>query len=147
MRRYIIVFLLGLFLGTSGYWMVRDGPLASKIQKQAVYTKTVDALEAQALQRSADAVKTQMAQGGQALMTKPASGPVIADDLLKNLVKAKIAADPLASKAAIKVEAEQGEVKLSGTASSYEQVARAMQLALDCDATSIVSSKIEVKTQ
>lgn len=145
MKKYIIVFLLGLLLGTSGYWVVRDGPLASKIQQQAIYTKTVDALAAEALQRSADEVKTQMAQGGQALMTKPTSGPVIADDLLNDLVKAKIAADPIASKATIKVEADQGEVKLSGTASSYEQVARAMQLALDCDATTTVSSKIEVK--
>ena len=130
-----------------GYWTVRDGPLASKIQNQAIYTKTVDALETEALKRTADQVKTQMQQGGQALMTKASSGPVIADDLLSNLVKAKIAADPLASKVAIKVEADQGEIKLSGTASSYEQVARAMQLALDCDATTTVSSKIEVKTQ
>jgi osmotically-inducible protein OsmY len=146
MRKYIIVFLLGVFLGTGGYWIVRDGPLASKIQNQAVYTKAVDALDARALQRSADTVKTQMEQGGQAFMSKPASGPVIADNLLDDLVKAKIAADPLASKAAIKVDAEQGEVTLKGTASSYEQVARTMRLALDCDATSSVISKIEVKT-
>lgn len=146
MKKYIIVFLLGLFLGTSGYWTVRDGPLASKIQKQAIYTKTVDALEAQALQRAAEQVKTQMDQSGQALMTKPSSGPVIANDLLNNLVKAKIAADPVASKAQIDVEANQGEVTLNGTATSYEQVARAMQLALDCNATSTVTSKIKVKT-
>lgn len=145
MKKYIIVFLLGLFLGTSGYWTVRDGPLAGKIQKQAIYTKTVDALEAKALQRVADEVKTQMDQGGQAMMTKPSSGPVIADDLLGNLVKAKIAADAIASKAQIDVGADQGEVTLKGTASSYDQVARAMQLALDCDATSSVISKIKVK--
>jgi osmotically-inducible protein OsmY len=146
MKKYIITFLLGLFLGASGYWTVRDGPLASKIQKQAVYTKTVDALETEALKRTADEVKTQMEQGGQAMMTKPSSGPVIADDLLNNLVKAKIAADPIASKAEIDVDTEQGEVTLKGTASSYEQVARAMQLALDCNATSMVTSKIKVKT-
>lgn len=145
MKKYIIVFLLGMFLGTSGYWTVRDGPLAGKIQKQAIYTKTVDALEAKALAKVAGEVKTQMDQGGQAMMSKPSSGPTIADDLLSNLVKAKIAADPLASKAEIEVETEQGEVKLGGTASSYEQVARAMQLALDCDATSSVISKIKVK--
>jgi osmotically-inducible protein OsmY len=145
MRRYIIVFLLGFFLGTSGYWTVRDGPLASKIQNQAIYTKTVDALEAKALAKAADQVKTQMEQGGQAMMSKPSSGPVIADDLLNNLVKAQIAADPVASKAEIDVAAEQGEVTLKGTASSYDQVARAMQLALECDATSSVISKIKVK--
>jgi len=145
MKKYIIVFLLGLFLGTSGYWTLRDGPLASKIQNQAIYTKTVDALEAKALAKAADEVKTQMEQGGQAMKTKPSSGPVIADDLLSNLVKAKIAADSVASKAEIDVAADQGEVTLKGTASSYEQVARAMQLALDCDATSSVISKITVK--
>src|SRR5690348_16896353 len=109
MKKYIIIFLLGLFLGASGYWTVRDGPLASKIQKQAIYTKTVDALETEALKRTADEVKTQMDQGGQAMMTKPSSGPVIADDLLNNLVKAKIAADPIASKAEIGVDTQQGE--------------------------------------
>jgi|SRR3974377_133303 osmotically-inducible protein OsmY len=145
MKKYIIVFLLGLFLGTSGYWTVRDGPLASKIQKQGVYIKTVDALEAKALAKVAGEVKTQMEQSGQAMMSKPSSGPAITDDLLNNLVKAKIAADSLASKAEIEVETEQGEVNLTGTASSYEEVARAMQLALDCDATSSVISKIKVK--
>jgi len=145
MKKYIIVFLLGLFLGTSGYWTVRDRPLAGKIQKQAIYTKTVDAFEAKALAKAAAEVKTQMEQGGQAMKTKPSSGPVIADDLLSNLVKAKIAADPLTSKAEIDVAADQGEVNLKGTASSYEQVARAMQLALECDATSSVISKIQVK--
>jgi len=79
------------------------------------------------------------------MKTKPSSGPLIADDLLSNLVKAKIAADPMTSKAEIDVEAEQGEVNLKGTASSYEQVARAMQLALDCDATISVISKIKVQ--
>ena len=145
MKKYIIVFLLGLFLGTSGYWKVRDGPLAGKIQKQGVYIKTVDALEAKALAKVAGEVKTQMEQSGQAMMSKPSSGPAITDDLLNNLVKAKIAADSLASKAEIEVETEQGEVNLTGTASSYEEVARAMQLALDCDATSSVISKIKVK--
>ena len=145
MKKYIIVFLLGLFLGTSGYWTVRDGPLAGKIQKQGVYIKTVDALEAKALAKVAGEVKTQMEQSGQAMMSKPSSGPAITDDLLNNLVKAKIAADSLASKAEIEVETEQGEVNLTGTASSYEEVARAMQLALDCDATSSVISKIKVK--
>jgi len=145
MKKYIIVFLLGLFLGTSGYWTVRDGPLASKIQKQGVYIKTVDALEAKALAKAADEVKTQMSQSGQALMTKSGASQPIANDLLNNLVKAKIAADPTTSKAEIDVESEQGEVTLTGTASSYEQVARAMQLALACDATSTVISKIKVK--
>jgi osmotically-inducible protein OsmY len=145
MKKYIIVFLLGLLLGTSGYWTVRDGPLAGKIQKQGVYVKTVDALEAKALAKAADEAKTQMQQGGQAMKTKPSSGPLIANDLLSNLVKAKIAADPLTGKAEIEVEAEQGEVNLKGTATSYEQVARAMQLALECDATTSVISKIQVK--
>ena len=145
MKKYIIVFLLGLFLGTSGYWTVRDGPLAGKIQKQGVYIKTVDALEAKALAKVAGEVKTQMEQSGQAMMSKPSSGPAITDDLLSNLVKAKIAADPLTSKAEIDVAADQGEVNLKGTASSYEQVARAMALALECDATSSVISKIKVK--
>jgi osmotically-inducible protein OsmY len=145
MKKYLVVFLLGLLLGTSGYWTVRDGPLASKIQKQGVYIKTVDALEAKALAKAAAEVKTQMDQGGQAMKTKPSSGPLIADDLLTNLVKAKIAADPTTAKAEIDVEAEQGEVHLSGTASSYEQIARAMQLALDCDATISVISKVKVK--
>jgi osmotically-inducible protein OsmY len=51
------------------------------------------------------------------------------------------------SDTSINVEVKDGEVSLQGTAASYEQVARAMRLGLECAATRTVVSTIQVKSK
>lgn len=144
MKKYVITFLVGLLVGSSGYWAFRDGPLAKSLKEQPAVAKAVGAMEQRLLERSANEVKEEMQKNGQVVMTKPNSKP-IADDLLKDLVKAQLAADPVTSKAEIKASVTQGKVELTGTASSYEQVTRALRLVMESDAVNTVVSKIEVK--
>ena len=56
MKKYLFTFLFGLILGSSGYWLCRDGPLAEKIMKSSVVTKTGEALEHRANERAASEV-------------------------------------------------------------------------------------------
>ena len=144
MKKYLITFFLGLLVGSGGYWAFRDGPLATKLREQPTVAKAVGAMEQRLLERSANEVKEEMQKNGSVVMTKPNAKP-IADDLLKDLVKAQLAADPLTSKANIKTSVEMGKVELTGTASSYEQVTRALRLVMESDAVNTVVSKIEVK--
>jgi osmotically-inducible protein OsmY len=145
MKKLLITFLLGLIAGSSGYWAFRDGPLASKLREQPAVARAVGAIEEKVLERSAAEMKAQMERDGQISMSKPRVPAPIADDLLNDLIKAKLAADPLTTKAGIRAKTEEARVELSGKASSYEQVARAVRLVMECEAVSAVVAKIEVK--
>jgi osmotically-inducible protein OsmY len=66
------------------------------------------------------------------------------DTVLETMVKGKLQADSKVGKAMIEVDAQNGAVKLSGSASQAEEVARAMALALDTQGVSKVTSEIKV---
>jgi osmotically-inducible protein OsmY len=145
MKKYLTVFIVGLLMGTAGYWTFRDGPLANKVRESSIVQKVSDTIDDRATGR----LKEEMEKQGKIVMNKPAglSLPKVEDGRLSDLVKAKIAAEPTLSDTSIKVEVKDGEVSLQGTATSYEQVARAMRLGLDCDATRTVVSTIQVKAK
>jgi osmotically-inducible protein OsmY len=145
MKKIIITFIIGFIVGSSGYWALRDGPLATKLQQQPTFAKAVDMVQDKVLERAANEVKDEMKRDGKVVMTKPTIQTVhIEDDLLNDLVKAKLAADPSLAKSSIKSSSKEGQVELRGNALSYEQVTRAMRLAFECDAASKVTSTIEV---
>jgi osmotically-inducible protein OsmY len=145
MKKFVIVFIIGVIVGTGSYWTFRDGPLAQKVRE----SKLVQAVGEKLQDRAADKVKEEMEKNGKVVMNKAAGStiPTVADGLLSDLVKAEIAAEPMLAGTGIKVEVKSGDVALSGTVSSYEQVARAMRLALECDATRSVVSTIQVKAK
>jgi osmotically-inducible protein OsmY len=145
MKKYIYSFIAGLAVGTGSYWTVRDGPLATKVRESALVQKVGDMVD----ERVTGRLKEDMEKQGKIVMNKPAgsSAPKLDDGLLSDLVRAKIAAEPMLSGASIKEDVKDGEVSLKGSAASYEQVARAMRLALDCDATKSVVSTITVKAK
>jgi len=90
-----------------------------------------------------------MEKQGKIVVNKPAASTIASldDGLLSDLVKAKLAAEPMLSGASVKPDVKNGEVSLQGTAASYEQVARALRLALECDATKSVVSTIQIKAK
>jgi hypothetical protein len=145
MKKYVIVFILGIVVGSGSYWTLRDGPLASKLRDNALVEKVTGKVD----EFATDRLKAAMEKDGKIVRNKPAglSIPKVEDGLLKDLVKAKIAAEPLLSDASIKADVKEGEVSLEGSAASYEQVARAMRLAFECDATKTVVSTIQVKSK
>ena len=145
MKKYFIVLLVGIAVGTGGYWTFRDGPLATKVRENALVQKVGGMAEDRATSRLTE----EMDKQGKIVMSKPAglSIPKLDDGRLSDLVKAKIAAEPMLSDASIKEDVKDGEVSLQGSAGSYEQVARAMRLALECDATRTVVSTIKVNSK
>jgi osmotically-inducible protein OsmY len=145
MKKFVIVFIIGVIVGTGSYWTFRDGPLAQKVRESKIVQAVGNKLE----DLAADKVKAEMEKNGKVVMNKAAGVtiPTVADGLLSDLVKAEIAAEPMLAGTEIKAEVKSGDVALSGTASSYEQVARATRLALECDATRSVVSTIQVKAK
>jgi osmotically-inducible protein OsmY len=145
MKKYMIVFILGLAAGTGGYWTLRDGPLANKVRENSLVQKASEEID----ERATNRLKEEMEKQGKIEMSKPEglSIPKLDNGLLSDLVKAKIAAEPMLSDSSIKVDVKDGQVSLQGTAASYDQVARAMRLALGCDATKTVVSTIQVKSK
>jgi osmotically-inducible protein OsmY len=145
MKKYTIVFIVGVAVGTGGYWTFRDGPLAAKVRENALVQKVSEKVD----ERVTNRLKDEMEKQGKIVMSKPAGSSVsnLEDGRLSDLVKAKIGAEPMLSDASIKEDVKDGEVSLKGSAASYEQVARAMRLALECDATRTVVSTIAVKAK
>jgi len=145
MKKHLITLIIGIILGTAGYWIFRDGPLATKLRESALVQKVGQEVD----ERATNRLKEEMEKDGKIVMNKRAEKaiPKLDDQLLSGLVKAKIAAEPMLSDASIKEDVKDGEVSLDGSAASYEQVARAMRLALECDATKTVVSTIKVKSK
>ena len=145
MKKQLKVFIVGLLIGLAGYWTFRDGPLAAKVRENALVQKVGEAVDERATSR----LKEEMEKHGKITLSKPAglSIPQLENTRLSDLVKAKIAAEPMLSDTSINVEVKDGEVSLQGTAASYEQVARAIRLGLECAATRTVVSTIQVKSK
>ena len=141
MKKYLIVFILGVAVGSGTYWIFRQGQVVTELRDSKLGQKVEE--------RAADRLKAEMEKDGKIVMSKPerATIPTLDDGLLSDLIKAKIAAEPMLADAKLKFDAKSGEVTLSGTATSYEQVGRAMRLAFECDATKTVVSTIEVKAK
>ena len=66
------------------------------------------------------------------------------DTVLETMVKGKLQADSKVAKAMIEVDAQNGQVKLTGTASQADDVGRAIALALDTQGVNKVTSEIKV---
>ena len=145
MKKFMITFIAGILVGSGGYWTFRDGPLATKVRENALVQKIGDKFDDRATNR----MKEEMEKDGKIVVSKPAGSTIapLDDGKLGDLVKAKMAAEPMLAETNIKQQVKSGEVSLQGTASSYDQVARAIRLALECGATKTVVSTIEVKTK
>lgn len=145
MKKFVIVFIIGVVVGTGSYWTFRDGPLAKKVRESKLVQAVGDKLE----DRATNKVKEEMEKNGKVVMNKAPGVPIpsLDDGRLSDLIKAKIAAEPMLADAVIKQDVKSGDVELRGSATSYEQVARAMRLAFECDATRSVVSTIEVKAK
>ena len=145
MKKHLVTLIIGIIIGTACYWILRDGPLATKLRESSVVQKVGQEIDERATAR----LKEEMDKEGKITMNKRAEKevPKLDDGLLSDLVKAKLAAEPVLSGASIKQDVKDGAVSLDGSAASYEQVARAMRLALECDATKTVVSTIKVKAK
>jgi hypothetical protein len=143
MKKNIILVVVGLLIGSASYWTFRDGPLATAVRENALVQKATGAFD----ERATDRMQAEMEKYGKIVTTKRADENImtVTDLKLNDLVKATLAIDPDLTTAMITTEVKSGEVTLRGTASTYNQVGRAIRLSLGCGPTKSVVSMIQVK--
>src|SRR5215472_12748574 len=106
MKKYFYVFIAGIAVGTGSYWTVRDGPLATKVRENALVQKVGGLVDDHVTSR----LKDDMDKQGKIVMDKPAGSsiPKLDDGRLGDLVKAKIAAEPMLADASIREDVKDG---------------------------------------
>jgi osmotically-inducible protein OsmY len=147
MKRFLLAFLLGVIAGCSGFWVFRDGPLAKKITEASptsIPGRVMGAVEQQIAESRAEEVKQQLEASGSLVREKMPPRVAYDDEGVNDVIVAKLKADPTLAGAKIKSETKAGEATLRGTATSYEQIARALRLALETEGTRKVTVTIKL---
>jgi osmotically-inducible protein OsmY len=166
MRAFFNGLVLGIICGAAIYWYVQkkagEHPEAQQRYEQAaadtasnaaVTTHSMaDALrdKLDTLDLNTDQIKDELAKTGQVVRRKAqdigdAAVSAASDARAVTEIKAKYAMDSSLSVWKISVSCDQGHVKLSGTVSSPDDIAKAVALALEADGVRDVTSTLQVK--
>ena len=168
MRAFFNGLVLGIIVGVVAYWYFQkkaaEHPEAEQHYEQAaaqtMSNATVtahsvsDAFVAKldTLDLNTDQIKTDLAKTGQVVRRKAqdigtAAVNTASDARAVTEIKAKYAEDPSLSVWKISVSCNQGQVKLSGTVKSPDDIGKAIALAMDADGVRDVTSTIQVQPQ
>jgi osmotically-inducible protein OsmY len=166
MRAFFNGLVLGIIVGAAAYWYLQkkaqEHPEAQQRYEQAASQtaseastaahSAADALRAKfdTLDLNTDQIKNELAKTGQVVRRKAqdigdAAVNAASDARAIAEIKAKYAEDHSLSVWKISVSCNQGHVKLSGTVSSPDDIAKAIALALEVDGVRDVTSTIQVK--
>ena len=99
---------------------------------------------------SSDSIKDELSRTGQVVRKKAEEvgnkiSDATADARITTTIKAKLVADPDLSAISISVTTTDGKVTLSGSVTSPDKIAKAIQLAMAVDGVKEVVSTIQVK--
>jgi hypothetical protein len=155
MKRLIFGFLLGVVAGVLGYWYfdqnVRQADLnAARDAMLQGAGRVKDAISEKIGEIRPEDVKQELARTGTVIREKARqAGGAIADAASDTRITASIKAKYLKesglSSMKIHVETSDGLVTLSGVAASHEQVARAINFAMETEGVHKVVSTIQVR--
>lgn len=155
MKAFFTGLLFGVILLGGGLWYYSETHPHSRsvtddVKNAARDTRDFVADKIQSLNISTDSIKEEMSRFGQVVRNKAKeAGKVIADETadarITATIKAKLLADQNLSSLKISVSTTDGRVTLSGTASSPENIRKAIQLAWDTDGVKEVDSTLQVK--
>lgn len=166
MRAFFNGLILGIIFGALAYWYIQkkahEHPEAQQRYEQAASQTASeasaaahnmsDALRAKldTLDLNTDQIKDELAKTGQVVRRKAqdigqAAVNAASDARAITEIKAKYAEDSSLSVWKISVSCSQGHVKLSGTVSSPDDIAKAIALALEADGVRDVTSTLQVK--
>jgi hyperosmotically inducible periplasmic protein len=166
MRGFFNGLILGVILGAVGYWFLQKQAAAhpeaqqryedSAAQLRSNATVTAqnfsDAFRAKldTLELHGDQIKNEMAQTGKVVRRKAQDiGDKVADAASDaravTEIKAKYAKDSTLSAWDISVSCTQGQVTLSGTVPSADDIGKAVALALEADGVRDATSTLTVK--
>jgi len=157
MKNFLLGLIFGLIVVVAAIWYYADqrkDPTAEQAKTRIESTATQvkesvqDKLNWKNL--STDEIKSELARTGQVMRQKAretgnAVSDASSDARITAAIKAKLLADPDLSALSISVNTTVGRVTLSGTASSPENIRKAMLLALDTPGVQEVVSTLQVK--
>ena len=155
MRNTFVAFLLGIILCVGAYWFLTQGQKKPSVQEvrdsvAAGAEKVKNAVKDAVGEIRTDDIKEELGRTGKVVRQKAKNVGEAVASAAENTrttaaIKAKLIAEPGLSALKISVDTTGGLVTLSGTVSSHEQIAKAMQLALDTDGVREVVSTLQVK--
>lgn len=154
MRAFIIGFILGAAVLMGAVWYVHGpdnkAPLETRVSDEAKKAETATKDKMDELGLTPENIRDELSRSGKVIRQKSAVvghaiSDATADARITAAIKTKLVADPDLSAVAISVSTTDGCVTLSGTASSPENIRRAMTLAYNTDGVTQVVSTLLVK--
>jgi hypothetical protein len=146
----LICFLLGVVVGVAGHAYLTQPSSRTTTAGAREGTTDVRPIVKEAFDPAT--IKDELAKTGKVIREKARkAGDVIADATANARttasIKTKLVEDKGLSAFKIDVDTTDGVVTLSGTVGSYEEIDRAIKLALDTDGVYRVVSTLQVKTK
>ena len=156
MKAALFILLIGVIVGALGWRYYqrtqnppigqRVGNLADKAREKATDAREV-AGKAEDLKLTPENIKDELARTGRVARTKARGmGEIIGDARIIAVIKGKYVVDSSLSALAITVDCQDGAVKLTGSATTPENIGRAVTLALHTHGVSNVVSHLVVKS-
>jgi osmotically-inducible protein OsmY len=155
MLRYLIVLLVGAVLGVVIYWYAFEGrrdPRVREAEQDVArsVSKMGEAIRDTVAEISVEDIKAELARTGRVVRqtAKSAAGVFTGDEAdarITATIKDWYANDPLLKVQTIEVKTKGGKVTLSGTVGRAEDIARAMQLAIQAPGVTEVDSGLQVR--
>jgi hypothetical protein len=146
----LLSFILGLAIGAAAHWYLTQPDRKTTVnaagnEPRATATEVKDTLKVDTekikdeLNKTGKVIREKSRQAGQAIVDATANASTTA------AIKAKLVQDSGLAALRIDVDTTDGVVTLSGSVHSYEQIDRAMDLALNTDGVTKVISTLLVK--
>jgi hyperosmotically inducible periplasmic protein len=151
----LLAIIVLLLIGAAAYWYLSEGRNRSDVQKaQEEITsgaeRMKDAIKDKMPEIRTEDIKEELAKTGKVVRQKAkeagtAIADATADARITGAIKAKLVADPDLSALKISVNTTDGVVTLSGSVTSEEKIAKAMNLALSVDGVREAISTLQIK--
>ena len=156
MKTAFFLLLIGAIAGAVGwnYYEHSQHPtlaqradnVADKTREAAVDTKDAVAAKAEDWKLTPTNIKEELAKTGQVVRSKAKGvGEIIDDARITAVIRGKYLVDSNLSTLAIGVSCQDGDIKLTGSVTSEEHIARAVTLALQTHGVHNVVSQLVVK--
>jgi osmotically-inducible protein OsmY len=152
MKKALLGFLLGVAVGWGGYWYVDRHQFEVWQAKQKVLHKAeaaADSIKQRVSEVSVSDIVEELNRTGTVIRERATkAGEVVsdvaADVRLTGAIKTKLIAEPSLSALKINVDTTAGVVTLSGTVATTNQIARAVNIALETEGVRKVVSSLQV---
>ena len=155
MKHWSIGFLIGLVVGVLGYWFFEQEQNQQRVREARTSVVTEAERVGGVIQEKFSEIRTQdikreLEHTGMIVREKAKQAGSAISDATANTrttaaIKAKFFAEPGISAMSINVDTAEGLVTLSGTVASYEQIAKAIKIAMETDGVKKVISTLQVK--